>query len=126
MSGEHDMVASYVRAMERGSEGVDQLVALFAPDAIYVEPFSGQEHRGVAAIRAYLEAAARGAPPAIRLEVTVLRVESPRVEVEWTCHSPAFVTPSRGRDHYEVVDGRIRSLRTELIEPPTFAEGAAD
>jgi hypothetical protein len=125
MSGEHDMVASYVRAMERGSEGIDDLVALFAPDAIYIEPFSGEEHRGVAAIRAYLETASSNAPPALRLEVTLLRVESPHVEVEWTCYSPAFVTPSRGRDKYEVVDGRIRSLRTELIEPPTFVEGSA-
>jgi ketosteroid isomerase-like protein len=116
------IVAAYVRAMERGRDGIDELVGLFAHDGEYHEPFTGHVHRGHDAIRSYLAGAAADAPRDVRLEVRSLRAQGSHVTVEWTCHSPVFATPSRGRDLYTIADGRILALRTKLTEPPTLAE----
>jgi hypothetical protein len=51
----HPLVERYFRAMQRGQEGEEELVALFAEDAVYVEPFSGEQapHVGRAEIQAW-------------------------------------------------------------------------
>jgi ketosteroid isomerase-like protein len=43
----HDLVERYFKAMRSGSEALDEMVSLFAPDGEYVEPFSagGQPQR---------------------------------------------------------------------------------
>ena len=46
-----ETVERYFRAMQRGPEGEDELVALFADDAVYLEPFSDAAHTGREAIR---------------------------------------------------------------------------
>lgn len=45
----HPLVERYFRAMQRGQEGEEELVALFAEDAVYVEPFSGDQARRTSA-----------------------------------------------------------------------------
>lgn len=113
----------YFAAMQRGPEGHDALAELFAPDAEYVEPFSGRSpHRGRAAIRAYLAAAAPDAPPDLRLHVERLDIDGDNVIATWRCESPIFAAPSRGRDSFVVRDGHIRRLETTLIDPPVFRE----
>ena len=36
------IAARYARAMQAGQAAEEELIALFAPDAVYVEPFSGE------------------------------------------------------------------------------------
>src|SRR5689334_13543578 len=108
----------YFRAMQRGPEGEDELVALFAEDAVYVEPFSGAEHVGRDAIRAWLRGSWADQPPAIRITVERLEVVEHVVEADWVCESDAFARPARGRDRFTIRDRHITRLETELLEPP--------
>jgi hypothetical protein len=108
----------YFRAMQRGPDGEEELVALFAADAVYVEPFTGGEHRGRAAIRDWLHGSWRDQPPGIRLTVDRIDVVEEVVEATWTCESDAFARPARGRDRFTIRHGRIARLESELIEPP--------
>jgi ketosteroid isomerase-like protein len=111
----------YFRAMQRGPEGEDELVALFAEDAVYVEPFGGGEHVGRDAIRAWLRGSWAEQPPAIRITVERLDVAEQTIEASWVCESDAFARPARGRDRFTIRDGRIARLETELREPPERA-----
>jgi ketosteroid isomerase-like protein len=110
----------YFRAMQRGPEGEAELVALFAEDAVYVEPFTGGEHVGRDAIRDWLRASWRDQPPGIRITVEQLEVVEHTVEATWVCESDAFARPARGRDRFTIRNGRIARLETELFEPPEF------
>jgi ketosteroid isomerase-like protein len=115
------VIERYFAAMQLGPEGHDALAELFAPDAEYVEPFSGRgPHRGRGAIRAYLAEAAAETPPDLRLHVERLDFDGERVTATWRCESPLFVTPSRGRDTFVIREGHIHSLETTLLEPPTL------
>ena len=75
--------------MEAGNDHLDDLVALFDPDATYTEPFtdSGATHTGRDAIRAYMKESWAAVPPDLTLEVTAVRIDPPRAEVEWNFHS---------------------------------------
>jgi ketosteroid isomerase-like protein len=63
----HDLVERYFKAMRSGSEALDEMVSLFAPDGEYVEPFSagGQPsvRRGEAAIGLFSGVIQRSAGP---------------------------------------------------------------
>jgi ketosteroid isomerase-like protein len=111
----------YFRAMQRGPEGEAELAALFAEDAVYVEPFSGSEHVGRDAIRDWLRSSWQDQPPGIRITVEQLEVVEHTVEATWVCESDAFATPARGRDRFTIRDGRIARLETELTELPKLA-----
>lgn len=115
------MIEQYFAAMQRGPDGHDALVDLFAADAVYVEPFSGgPPHHGRDAIRAYLTASAGEAPPELKLFVERLDVQGGRIVATWRCESPIFAVPSRGRDVFDVVGGRIARLETTLLSPPVL------
>lgn len=88
----HPLVERYFRAMQRGPEGEEELVALFAEDAVYVEPFSGDQapHVGRAEIQAWLHASWDHSPPELTLRVDRVRVDGDQVEAAWTCTSPAL------------------------------------
>jgi uncharacterized protein (TIGR02246 family) len=113
-----DLVERYFSAMQRGRDGQDELVALFADDAVYVEPFSGGVHEGRDAIRDWLEGSRADAPPDVRLTVERVDVDGDTVEAHWTCESPAFLRPARGRDRFAISDGRIARLESTLVEAP--------
>jgi ketosteroid isomerase-like protein len=104
--------------MQRGPDGEDDLVALFAEDAVYVEPFSGGVHEGRDAIRAWLNASWADAPPDLALTVERIDAAGDTVETHWTCESPAFARPARGRDRFTIRDGRIARLESRLVEAP--------
>jgi hypothetical protein len=108
----------YFRAMQRGPEGEDELVALFAEDAVYVEPFSAGEHVGRDAIREWLRGSWQDQPPGITITVEQIDVVEQVVEAHWRCESDAFARPARGRDRFTIRDGQIARLESELLEPP--------
>jgi ketosteroid isomerase-like protein len=108
----------YFRAMQRGPEGEDELIALFAEDAVYIEPFRGQLHAGRDAIRSYLRDSWPDQPPGIRLTVERRDIIEQVVEATWTCESDAFSRPARGRDRFTIRDGQIIRLESQLTDPP--------
>jgi ketosteroid isomerase-like protein len=115
------VIERYFAAMQRGPDGHDALVELFTDDAVYVEPFSGgPAHRGREAIRAYLAASAGETPPELKIVVERLDVEMSRIVATWRCESSIFAVPSRGRDVFDVVGGRIARLETTLLSPPVL------
>lgn len=107
----------FYRAMQRGPEDTDALVALFAEDAVYVEPFSGGTHTGRDEIRSFL-AQSQGQLPDVRITVDEIDVEGDTVDTKWTCESSAFARPSRGRDHFTIRNNQIARLETTITEPP--------
>jgi SnoaL-like domain len=118
----YDLVRRYVRAMQLGAEGEDELVELFRDDAEYVEWFAGHPtvHRGSDRIREWLHASWAHQPPNVRIAIERVDVVGNEVRAKWTCDSTAFVTPSRGIDTYVVSGGRIARLETMITEPPTL------
>lgn len=65
------VVEQYFEAMRKGPAGLDALCALFAQDAVYIEPFSGtrREHQGIEAIRTVLTTSMSQRPPGLTLAV---------------------------------------------------------
>lgn len=114
-----DVVDAYFRAMQTGAEAATDLFALFADDAVYIEPFSGARrvHEGRAAIEACLRASWTQVPPDLALRVDRVDVDGPVVTSTWTCSSPAFPGPVRGRDTATVRDGRIARLDVTFLSP---------
>lgn len=106
--------------MQQGVDGEDDLVALFADDAEYVESFGGSPtiHRGRSAIRDWLRASWDHQPPDIAIEVDQFDVTADGVRVAWTCTSTAFMNASRGLDTYRIQDGLITRLETIIVESP--------
>jgi ketosteroid isomerase-like protein len=114
------LVERYFRAMQTGPDGTDELVGLFADDAVYVEPFSGNgqaaTHHGKAAIAAVF----RGMTDRVRdLVVTVHQIvlDGNQIRSEWTCTAAAFPGPVRGHDLYTIREGKIARLETILASP---------
>jgi ketosteroid isomerase-like protein len=115
----HEVVERYFVAMQQGPEGHDALIDLFADDAVYREPFSGQrEHRGRREIRDYLMSSAGDAPPQLRIVVERIDLAGDTVAATWRCESPAFAGPARGRDTFTITHGKITRLETALLDPP--------
>ena len=114
------LLERYFRAMQRGPESEEELIALFADDAVYVEPFSARTHSGREAIREWLRSSWADQPPGIRLAVDRIDVIEEVVEVSWTCESDIFDAPARGRDRFTIRDGKISRLHSELLEQPKF------
>ena len=111
-----EVVQSYFKAMQGGPAAADDLFALFADDAVYVEPFTGSErtHEGKAAIEACIRGSWTDAPPDLELEVNRVDVDGEVVRSEWTCTSPAFEGPVKGIDVCTVQQGRIRRLEVRF------------
>lgn len=112
-----EVVDAYFAAMRRGRDAHHDLVALFAPDAEYTEPFAGapRTHHGREAIDAALGASWDQSPPDLELIVHRVDVEGQEVRAAWSCRSPVFPAPVEGRDTYLIEAGRIRRLVTEIL-----------
>ncbi len=117
---ERDLIDRYFAAMRRGAEAEDDMMALFADDAVYVEPFSGTVRRseGLEAIRATLREGWEFPLPDLKLTVDEIVVEPGAAVSQWTCESPALPAPIRGRDHYTVKNGKITKLEVEFLTAP--------
>lgn len=117
MNRPREVVDQYFRCMQDGAAAADALFALFADDAVYTEPFSGsvRTHRGRAAIEACLRGSWQATPPDLVLTVDRVDVDGDTVTSLWTCTSPVFPGPMRGRDVCVVRDGRIASLDVSFL-----------
>ena len=109
-------VEAYYAAMRRGAAAEDEMMALFASDATYVEPFTGEPDPAVGrdAIRRRLRTGWEQPLPELELDVLEIRVEGSGVTSRWECRSPALPGPVRGTDRYEFADGVISRLVVEL------------
>lgn len=112
-----EVVNAYFEAMKAGRSQVDALLALFADDAVYIEPFSGQTrtHTGHEAISDCIRQSMESPPPDMTLEVNRVDVDGDTVRSEWTCASPVFPGPMRGVDLCTVRGGRIRRLEVQFV-----------
>lgn len=115
-----EIVQTYFDAMRGGRTSGPTLFALFHDDAVYVEPFMGESrtHHGRSAIETAISTSWDHAPPDLTLEVDRIDVDGPVVVSEWTCRSPAFDSPMRGRDRCEIRDGRIVRLEVTFLGAP--------
>ena len=111
------LIDRYFDAMRAGRDGEEALLALFADDAVYTEPFTGvaRTHTGKAAIRACFQASWESAPPDMGLTVDRVDLDGDTVRSEWTCTSPAFPGPMKGVDRYTLRDGRIARLEVSFV-----------
>lgn len=112
-----DVINAYFEAMRAGATQVDALIALFAEDAIYTEPFGGTErtHEGRDAVASCLRSGVQNAPPDMTLEVNRIDVDGETVVSAWTCRSPVFPGPMRGVDTCTVRDGKIHRLEVKFL-----------
>jgi len=117
---DRSVVERYLAAMQAGPGGLDDLVALFEDDAVYVEPFTGQPqvHTGKAEIRAFFEAALESHLRDVRLTLERLDLDGERLRSVWTCDLPALSAQMRGFDLVTLNAGRITRLETTVTEFP--------
>lgn len=116
IEAERAVIERYYRAMQAGSAA--EMTALFADDAVYREPFSGQgqptEHAGREAIVAWLAASFEQGNANVTITLDRIDVDGDEVVSEWTCVGPMLPGPMKGHDRYRVRDGQIASLDTRL------------
>lgn len=115
-----EIIDSYFAAMRRGPDGQGDLLALFADNALYQEPFVDPDTpaRGRAAIEARLRTSWTSPPPDMELDVLTVDISGGGAEVTWECRSPAFDAPVRGVDRYRFEDGRIAELLVTIENRP--------
>ncbi len=91
-----EIIDRYFRAMRQGPTGQEDLLALFADEAVYDEPFTdpGTPAVGKRAIGERLRTGWEEPPPDMELDVLNVEVDGNRAEVRWECRSPAFPAPS--------------------------------
>lgn len=117
---ERQVIDGYFAAMRRGSEAEADMMALFAEDAVYIEPFTGTGTPAVGkeAVRARLRAGWQTPLPDMELEVLAVDVDGATARTRWECRSPALPAPIVGEDRYEIRHGLITRLEVRLIDAP--------
>ena len=114
-----NVVERYFQAMRAGAGGSDEMMSLFADDAVYVDPFGGDgmplTHVGKDAIRCAFVQSQQHAPPDMTLSLDRVDVDGERVRSEWTCNSPAFPRPMRGQDLWIIQHGLVVRLETSFL-----------
>lgn len=117
MSKTPEAIATFFRAMQAGATAEKQMMALFALDAVYIEPFSGKptEHHGRDAIMATMRAGWARPLPDMTITMDRIDVRGDDIEVAWTCRSPALPGGAgRGRNRFTLRGGLIARLETTL------------
>jgi len=110
-------IANFFTAMQAGRAGAAALSALFAADAVYVEPFTGapRRHEGRDAVMAAMASGWDQPLPEVRIAIDRAETSGNRIEVAWSCYSPALPGgKGQGRNSYVLEDGLIKELVTTL------------
>lgn len=117
---QQQVVEGLFKAMQAGPAGEDAMMALFAPDAVFIEPFSGevQTHHGKDAIRSSFQEMWRDPAPDLQLMIERIDLDGDHVRADWTCTSPAFATPMRGHDLFTISAGMITRLEVIVTDMP--------
>ncbi|NND03982.1 MAG: nuclear transport factor 2 family protein [Acidimicrobiia bacterium] len=118
MTEQRQLIDSYFAAMRRGAEAEEEMMSLFAEDAVYVEPFSGDTEPAVGkeAVRSRLRIGWQAPLPDLELNVLEIEVDGVTARTRWECRSPGLPGPVRGEDHYEIRDGKISRLEVRLLD----------
>lgn len=114
---DEQVIDRYFAAMRRGPAAEGDLLALFHPDATYIEPFTGvsEPAKGITAIERRLRQGWENPLPDLELDVLTVEVDGPTATSTWECRSSAFSKPVLGRDDYEIRDGLIVRLEVTLL-----------
>ncbi len=110
-------ITNFFLAMQAGPSGLDLLSTIFAPDATYSEPFSGQPtpHQGRDAIVAAFDASRTDAFDDAVINLGSVEVAGDTITVQWTCISEAIPGGrGSGTNVFQMADGKIASLVTTL------------
>ncbi len=118
------VVENMFKAMQAGPAGEDEMMALFAEDAVFTEPFSGQPqtHVGADAIRASFREQFANPAPDMRLHVDRIDLDEDQIRADWTCTSPIFPTPMKGHDLFTICEGKITTLEVVVTDMPPMGE----
>ena len=118
--GERKVVERLFKAMQARPAGEREMMALFADDAVFIEPFSGvpRTHEGIDAIRTSFREMWSEPGPELTLTLSRVDREGDIVRAEWSCTSPAFPTPMRGFDLFTLSDGKIVRLEVHVTDMP--------
>jgi ketosteroid isomerase-like protein len=119
---ERQVVEDLYRAMQIGPAAEETIMALFAEDAVLVEPFTGkpQAHAGKPAIRASLAAMWQKRAPDLVLNLDRVDLDGETVRAEWTCTSAVLPGPMRGCDLLTVRSGKVTRMEIVITEMPQF------
>ena len=120
MSDSRSVPEKLYASMEKGINAFEEVVGLFADNAVYIEPFTGQpaEHTGRKAIEAFFDDGLKKNPPELSIEIERIDIDGETVTTNWVCKSPAIPAPVRGTDKFTIRDGRILRMETTLDAPP--------
>jgi hypothetical protein len=112
-----DVIDGYFSAMRRGATAEEQLLSLFADDAVYSEPFIDERPaQGIAEIRERFRRGWEQPLPDLELDVLSLEVDGSVGRSTWECRSPGLPGPVRGEDRYEIEDGKITRLEVRITD----------
>lgn len=116
------IIEESARAMQAGPAGEADIMALFAEDAVWVEPYTGKrrKHEGKRAILAALkEMWTRPAPPGFSIVTDRVDIEGPAIKVEWTCSAAGMPSMMRGYSLYTIgAEEKIARLELFITEAP--------
>lgn len=115
------LVETYFKAMAAGADGEQDLMSVFADDAVYVEPFTSQgercEHSGKDAIHAFFLESYRQKMTPIEITLQRVDVDGEQLRSEWHCVMPGM-PPFSGHDMYTIRDGKIARLEVFVDSMP--------
>ncbi len=120
-----EFVHRFFRAMQAGEAGHEELMSLFADDAVMVDPFTGkpETRNGIGEIRESFRCTLEQPTPDIKLEVNRIDLDGPLVRAEWTCTAPSFPSPVKGYDLFDLREGKIARLEIVVTEAPGMDGG---
>ena len=112
------VVDRYFAAMRRGAEAQEEMMSLFADDAVYIEPFIDPEvpAQGRDEIRERLSVGWESPLPDMELYVLEVETGADGARSLWECRSPALPSPVRGEDIYQISDGVITRLEVRILD----------
>ena len=113
-------ITNFFLAMQAGPHGLDILSSIFAPDATYSEPFSGnvEPHQGRDQIMAAFAASRSDAFDDAVIQLSAVDVDGETITVGWTCISEAIPGGrGSGKNVFTLKDGLIEKLVTSLDMP---------